>query len=239
MSNVIDPYRFAYTPPSVNLLTDLTAVWEFNNDLTDSHGSYDGEGAYGTSYDNSGKWSKYVIQGDGSDSYADVDIGTSGINDVDSFMVGFWIYARTPFAGGWAAARYNASANNRVWLIGYHNTNGVYFQTYDSGQTVKQLFEDTATPYETGWKHIFVVRDGSNEYIYVNGVETASWSTGHATLNVSSVADFRVFASESSTNPSFYGDMQQLAWWGSYRSDHADMANKLHYNGAGLDYSSW
>ena len=162
--------------------SSLVAMYEFENNLNDSNGIYNGTAYNGPTY-TSGSVGSYAINFDGVDDY--VQIARTVSND---FTIAFWVKTtQTGGSGQWWAGKglvdgdtSSSSLDFGTSLVGSSFAFGIGGDDY----TIKS----TTAINDGQWHHVAAVRDQSSGLfsVYVNGVLENSAIGSTDTLNRSS-----------------------------------------------------
>jgi len=236
--------------PSVDLLTGLVSVWEFDETsgttATDAHGTFDGTSSNAT-VNQAGILDKcYLYNG----TTSIVDMGNNlGFDENQEFTYSVWfkrastsvnfqtLISKTEtsgnYRGQWFSIRESDSATlpNRLSLtIRSQNING--YRIIVDGET--QLTG-------TGWYHVIATYDGSGSRngvtMYVNGVaESVTPLETDLTGTTLNAKPFQVGVRDSSTF-FFTGNIDQTAVWSKVLTQPE--VTSLYNSGSGLAYSSW
>lgn len=219
--NGSEPGLEAYYTFESGYVTDLTG----NN--------HDGE-LYGPSFPQTGD--DHYLAFDGTNDYIALPMSYSGTNAISQLTVEAWV--NTSHGGGnynsnWAIVDFDRSDFYNVYVHGGDGTVG--FSTY--GGAVDDFYGNTRVN-DGRWHHIAAVYDGSNKYIYIDGVLDATNINPHGGNGLGKSGTRYGFIGDGSEatdfngskNNIFYnGDISEVRIWHTTRSEQ-DISNAMSIN---------
>jgi len=198
MKNVIMPIVLVISFSTASFAGINTPIAHWTFDETSGATAHDRTGSYNGTV-NSATWTTGKVNGaldfDGVNDYVnfgDIDEMEFGNS---SFSISCWFYTKgTHDTGpgndgknaGMLAAKYDLNAG-RQWLLGQRADGTVGFAAFYSDHSLGSKSLDSTTTYSAGqWVHCVGVVDGSQMYLYMNGVLDNSGSclgtiTGYST----------------------------------------------------------
>ena len=188
---------FSGSLPSEPYTTDsyTKLLLHFDGDQSDSQHAFTFNGDPQI-YSSEGKFNgSYCFDGIGDylqlDDSVDWDFGTG------DFTIDWWMYKTATFGVG-----KDIFSSNRLggtsWLI--HPTSSI-FHFYHNGSSI---FSPSYTELVSIWQHWALVRQGDNMYLFLDGIQQGSTSTGHVARSIDGSVYLRIGG--DSVNPSVYMD---------------------------------
>jgi hypothetical protein len=114
---------------------------------------------------------------DGVDDYVEIGADGLGTGPISAFTVECWLRV-TRSTGGWGYAVHrskDANVGSSIYWLGVHGTDDL---SYGAAVNGKHASGDTGVPIDADWHHLAVAYDGTNQWVYLDGVQKAGGNIG-------------------------------------------------------------
>jgi hypothetical protein len=159
----------------------LVGWWRFDEGSGTVASDSSGYGNVGTIYGATWVTGEYgtALSFDGASNYVSIPHNSVLNFGTGSFTVEAWIKTTDTFSGEHIILRKDLESQSprRLYSMLYLGTGYVKFQVYDSSVTPSEASIVSSIQVNDGnWHHVVGVKDGSNYYIYVDGIQRGSYT---------------------------------------------------------------
>lgn len=163
---------------------NLTYYWRFEGNSNDYKGAANGTDtsiSYNASYGKFGQGAAF----NGADGGSKITLGSGKWDTMTNGTIMFWAYPTA--SGTWNGANgYTRSPfieqGNVYEKIAFTDDNKIFLYIYDTNPAVREGTSNSAISLNA-WTHVAVTWDGSNAYIYLDGVLDYTWGYSFANMN--------------------------------------------------------